>query len=218
MDRVALSGEVAPRVIMLDNLERFRHSGPLTAEGRPEPKQMGRGRSFVNGFRPHRFRVEWLARRPHLRIVWPKPTHGLPASVALKPRQAAAEPHRIGVHRLVACMPTHRRASALADGRDPTGSIARASCSPSSRCRPVHRHVFTYQPTVDARLGSICTNCCKLCPHTTSLARSDHSRQGRFDRRHRQAHARAARGRGPQSFLESGALDSLVSGTALSNS
>ncbi|MDR5881081.1 DNA cytosine methyltransferase [Caballeronia sp. LZ032] len=110
------AAKVKPRVIMLENVEEFQHWGPLTPEGRPDSKQRGRTfRSFVNALQRHGYRVEWrelracdygaptirkrlflVARRDHLPIVWPAPTHGAPASAGVKsgklqPWRTAAE-------------------------------------------------------------------------------------------------------------------------------
>jgi len=110
------AAKVKPRVIMLENVEEFQHWGPLTPEGRPDPKQKGRTfRSFVNALQRHGYRVEWrelracdygaptirkrlflVARRDHLPIVWPAATHGAPSSVGVKsgklqPWRTAAE-------------------------------------------------------------------------------------------------------------------------------
>jgi len=110
------AAKVKPRVIMLENVEEFQHWGPLTSEGRPDPKHKGRTfRSFVNALQRHGYRVEYrelracdygaptirkrlflVARRDHLPIVWPKQTHGAPSSVGVKsgklqPWRTAAE-------------------------------------------------------------------------------------------------------------------------------
>lgn len=110
------AAKVKPRVIMPENVEEFQHWGPLTAEGRPDPKHKGRTfRSFLNALERHGYRVEYrelracdygaptirkrlflIARRDHLPIVWPKPTHGAPSSVGvqsgkLMPWRTAAE-------------------------------------------------------------------------------------------------------------------------------
>ncbi|ACC71096.1 DNA cytosine methyltransferase [Paraburkholderia phymatum] len=107
---------VKPRVIMLENVEEFQTWGPLAADGRPDPKQKGRTfRSFVNALRAQGYVVDWrelracdfgaptirkrlflVARRDHLPIVWPTPTHGDPKSAAvragkLQPWRTAAE-------------------------------------------------------------------------------------------------------------------------------
>lgn len=91
---------VAPRVIMLENVEEFVTWGPINDDGRPCPKNKGRTfRSFVNALRRHGYDVEWkelracdygtptirkrlflIARRDGAPIVWPEPTHGNPTS------------------------------------------------------------------------------------------------------------------------------------------
>lgn len=99
---------VRPRVIMLENVEEFQTWGPLLidAEGnaRPDPAKKGRTfNSFINALRRQGYKVEWrelracdygtptirkrlflIARRDGAPIVWPKPTHGDPASAAVK--------------------------------------------------------------------------------------------------------------------------------------
>lgn len=105
-----------PRALMLENVEEFQQWGPLTNDGRPDPKQKGRTfRSFVNALRRHGYVVEWrelracdfgaptirkrlflVARRDHLPIVWPTPTHGAPTSEGVRagrlaPWRTAAE-------------------------------------------------------------------------------------------------------------------------------
>ena len=88
-----------PDVIVVENVEEFQGWGPLTAEGRPDPKQTGRTfNSWVNALRVHGYAVEWrelracdygsptirrrlfvIARRDGLPIVWPEPTHAAPS-------------------------------------------------------------------------------------------------------------------------------------------
>lgn len=105
-----------PRVIMLENVEEFQTWGPLDADGKPDAKNKGRTfRSFVNALRAQGYVVEWnelracdfgaptirkrlflVARRDHLPIVWPTPTHGDPKSAAVRagrllPWRTAAE-------------------------------------------------------------------------------------------------------------------------------
>jgi DNA (cytosine-5)-methyltransferase 1 len=107
---------VKPRVIMLENVEEFQTWGPLDAEGKPDAKQRGRTfRSFVNALKRQGYNVEWkelracdfgaptirkrlflVARRDHLPIVWPTPTHGDPKGAGaragkLMPWRTAAE-------------------------------------------------------------------------------------------------------------------------------
>lgn len=109
-----------PRVIMLENVEEFVTWGPLVedADGkmRPCPKRKGREfNAFRNALRRQGYEVEHkelracdygaptirkrlflIARRDGLPIAWPAPTHGNPASEAvksgkLKPWRSAAE-------------------------------------------------------------------------------------------------------------------------------
>ncbi|MDE1007690.1 MAG: DNA cytosine methyltransferase [Paraburkholderia fungorum] len=105
-----------PRVIMLENVEEFQTWGPLDADGKPDAKNKGRTfRSFINALRAQGYVVEWkelracdfgaptirkrlflVARRDHLPIVWPTPTHGDPKSAAVRagkllPWRTAAE-------------------------------------------------------------------------------------------------------------------------------
>ncbi|RKR46264.1 DNA cytosine methyltransferase [Paraburkholderia sp. BL17N1] len=105
-----------PRVIMLENVEEFQTWGPLAADGKPDLKQRGRTfRSFINALRAQGYTVDWkelracdfgaptirkrlflVARRDHLPIVWPTPTHGDPKSAAVRtgkllPWRTAAE-------------------------------------------------------------------------------------------------------------------------------
>ena len=95
---------VKPRAIMLENVEEFQTWGPLGADGRPCPKRRGRTfQSFVNALRAQGYTVEWrelracdfgaptirkrlflVARRDHLPIIWPTPTHGDPKSAAVR--------------------------------------------------------------------------------------------------------------------------------------
>lgn len=99
---------VRPRVIMLENVEEFQTWGPLLidSEGnaRPDPTKKGRTfNSFINALRHQGYKVEWrelracdygtptirkrlflIARRDGAPIVWPKPTHGNPASAEVK--------------------------------------------------------------------------------------------------------------------------------------
>lgn len=106
------AAKVKPRVIMLENVEEFQTWGPLTADGRPCPKNRGRTfRSFVNALRAQGYTVDWrelracdygaptirkrlflVARRDHLPIAWPTPTHGDPKSAAV--RAGKLEPWR----------------------------------------------------------------------------------------------------------------------------
>lgn len=100
-----------PRVLMLENVEEFTTWGPVVCgtDGacRPCPKRKGREfRAFVNALRRHGYEVEWrelracdygaptirkrlflVARCDRQPIRWPEPTHGDPASDAVKHRQ-----------------------------------------------------------------------------------------------------------------------------------
>ncbi len=113
---VRWAATVRPRVIILENVEEFTTWGPITPDGYPDKRQKGRTfRSFVNALRRQGYAVEWRELRacdygaPTIRkrlfmvarcdgapIVWPEPTHGDPASEAvragkLKPWRTAAE-------------------------------------------------------------------------------------------------------------------------------
>lgn len=110
------AAKTRPRVIMLENVEEFKTWGRVTEDGKPCPKHKGETfRSFVNALRHQGYVVQWrelracdygaptirkrffmVARRDGLPVVWPKPTHGDPKSVAvkngkLKPWRSAAE-------------------------------------------------------------------------------------------------------------------------------
>lgn len=98
------AAKVKPRVIMLENVEEFQTWGPLAADGKPCPKNRGRTfRSFVNALKRQGYTVEHrelracdygaptirkrlflVARRDHLPIAWPTPTHGDPKSAAVR--------------------------------------------------------------------------------------------------------------------------------------
>ena len=107
---------VKPDVIMLENVVEFQEWGPLTIEGKPDPKQKARTfNSFVNALKRQGYKVEYreliacdygaptsrkrfflIARRDGKPIVWPKPTHGDPDRIEarcgmLKPWRTAAE-------------------------------------------------------------------------------------------------------------------------------
>ncbi|KAA0014757.1 DNA cytosine methyltransferase [Billgrantia pellis] len=108
------------RAGVLENVEEFLDWGPLVkgADGkcRPDPARKGQTfRGFVRALNRHGYQVDWrilracdygaptirkrlflIARRDGLPIVWPKPTHGDPESLAvkrglLKPWRQAAE-------------------------------------------------------------------------------------------------------------------------------
>lgn len=109
-----------PRVIMLENVEEFKTWGPLqiAADGtaRPDPTRKGKTfESFVRQLQGQGYTVDWrelracdygtptirkrfflVARRDGIAIEWPVPTHGAPASPAVKagkllPWRTAAE-------------------------------------------------------------------------------------------------------------------------------
>lgn len=113
---VRWAATVKPRVIMLENVEEFKTWGPLLKDGMPDPKQKGRTfRCFENALKRLGYKVEHrelracdygaptirkrlflVARRDGRPIVWPEPTHGDPASEAVKsgrllPWRTAAE-------------------------------------------------------------------------------------------------------------------------------
>jgi DNA (cytosine-5)-methyltransferase 1 len=93
---VRWAATVAPRIIILENVEEFVTWGPLTAEGRPCPRRKGREfGAFVNALKRLGYAVEWrelracdygaptsrkrlflIARRDGAPIIWPTPTHG----------------------------------------------------------------------------------------------------------------------------------------------
>ncbi|RBO52640.1 DNA methyltransferase [Rhodovulum sp. BSW8] len=95
---------VRPEVIALENVEEFRDWGPLTEANRPCPERRGQTfRHWVGELRRLGYRVEWrelracdygaptirkrlflIARRDGRPIVWPAPTHGDPASPAVR--------------------------------------------------------------------------------------------------------------------------------------
>lgn len=107
---------VAPRVIILENVEEFQTWGPLGDDGRPCPARKGEiFRRWVGQLERLGYAVEWrelracdygaptirkrlflIARRDGEPIVWPAPTHGAPDSEgvrsgALQPWRTAAE-------------------------------------------------------------------------------------------------------------------------------
>lgn len=111
---------VRPRIVMLENVEEFQDWGPLAPAGDgnffPCPKRKGRTfKNFVKMLNSYGYQVDWrelracdygtptirkrlflVARCDGMSIVWPKPTHGDPASPEvksgkLKPWRTAAE-------------------------------------------------------------------------------------------------------------------------------
>ncbi|MFQ6550471.1 DNA cytosine methyltransferase [Aestuariibius sp. 2305UL40-4] len=108
--------KVKPDVIIMENVEEFRTWGPLCNEGQPIKELAGiTFEQWMKRLRRAGYRVQWremrgcdygaptirkrffmIARRDGQRIVWPKPTHGDPASAAVKrgrllPWRTAAE-------------------------------------------------------------------------------------------------------------------------------
>jgi site-specific DNA-cytosine methylase len=87
---------VAPRIIVLENVEEFQTWGPVRADGRPCPERKGKTfRAFVRKLERLGYAVEWrelracdygaptirkrlfiIARRDGQPIKWPIPTHG----------------------------------------------------------------------------------------------------------------------------------------------
>lgn len=113
---IRYAATVKPKVITLENVEEFVTWGPIASDGRPCPKNKGRTfGAFTNALRRQGYAVDWrelracdygaptirkrlflIARRDGQPIVWPEPTHGNPASEAvkskrLKPWRTAAE-------------------------------------------------------------------------------------------------------------------------------
>ena len=103
-------------MILLENVEEFRHWGPIDAAGIPCPERKGATfDAWVGELKRLGYRVQWrelracdygaptirrrlflVARRDGLPIVWPAPTHGAPTSAGvlagtLKPWRTAAE-------------------------------------------------------------------------------------------------------------------------------
>lgn len=98
--RTLIRPERAPQVIMLENVEEFRHWGPLDDEGKPIKERKGEEfklwiarirrlgykvehrelRACDYGAPTTRKRLFLIARRDAKPIVWPEPTHGAPDS------------------------------------------------------------------------------------------------------------------------------------------
>lgn len=96
--------QVAPRIIILENVEEFQTWGPLGEDGRPCPVRKGATfKTWVGELKRLGYKVEWrelracdygaptirkrlflVARRDGERIAWPEPTHGNPKSEAVK--------------------------------------------------------------------------------------------------------------------------------------
>lgn len=112
--------KVKPRAIVLENVSEFMEWGPLIKgpDGKTRPCPVRKGqtfRAFVQRLKRHGYDVDWrvlkacdygtptirerfflVARRDGRPIIWPKPTHGEPGSLAvlrgkLKPWVSAAE-------------------------------------------------------------------------------------------------------------------------------
>lgn len=107
---------VRPRVICLENVEEFRHWGPLLDDGTPCPERRGKSfrhwvaqmvsagyvvewrelRAYHYGAPTTRRRLYLVARRDGRPIVWPEPTHDDPESPLVRngkraPWRTAAE-------------------------------------------------------------------------------------------------------------------------------
>jgi DNA (cytosine-5)-methyltransferase 1 len=108
--------QVAPRVIMMENVEEFKTWGPLGDDNRPCKLRKGEEfNRFIGELNKLGYKVEWrelracdygaptirkrlflIARRDGLPIIWPVPTHGDPKADAVKsgkllPWRTAAE-------------------------------------------------------------------------------------------------------------------------------
>lgn len=108
--------KVQPDVILLENVEEFRTWGPLDIHGQPIKEFAGlEFERWMRRLKRAGYRVQWrelracdygaptirkrffmVARRDGRRITWPKPTHGDPASAAVRkgkllPWRTAAE-------------------------------------------------------------------------------------------------------------------------------
>ncbi|KJD59249.1 DNA methyltransferase [Bacillus amyloliquefaciens] len=95
---------VRPRVIMLENVEEFKDWGPLSSDGKPIKERKGQTfSSFVKALQSLGYEVQFkelaacdygaptirkrffmIARSDGRPIVWPKPTHGDPQSLAVQ--------------------------------------------------------------------------------------------------------------------------------------
>lgn len=108
--------KVAPKIIMLENVEEFQDWCPLTPDNRPDLTRRGEiFREWVRRLKRLGYKVEWrqlracdygvptirkrlfvIARRDGKPIIWPEPTHGAPDSAEVKagtrlPWRTAAE-------------------------------------------------------------------------------------------------------------------------------
>lgn len=113
---VDFAEKIKPDVILLENVEEFRTWGPLDIHGQPIREFAGlEFERWMRRLKRAGYRVQWrelracdygaptirkrffmVARRDGRRIVWPKPTHGDPASAAVRkgkllPWRTAAE-------------------------------------------------------------------------------------------------------------------------------
>jgi DNA (cytosine-5)-methyltransferase 1 len=108
-DAVRWARTVAPRVIILENVEEFQDWGPISKTGMPIKKKKGiTFKRWVGCLKAAGYVVEWrelracdfgaptirkrlfvIARRDGRPIVWPKPTHG--KGKGLKPFRTAAD-------------------------------------------------------------------------------------------------------------------------------
>jgi DNA (cytosine-5)-methyltransferase 1 len=108
-DAVRWARIVAPRVIILENVEEFQDWGPLNKDGMPSKAKKGLTfKRWVGCLKAAGYVVEWrelracdfgaptirkrlfvIARRDGRPIVWPKPTHG--KEKGLKPFRTAAD-------------------------------------------------------------------------------------------------------------------------------
>jgi DNA (cytosine-5)-methyltransferase 1 len=113
---VRWAGAVAPRIIVLENVEEFKDWADLDPDGYPvEAKKGETFAKFVQALQQLGYEVQWrlmracdfgaptirkrlflIARRDGGRVTWPEPTHGDPKDLrvqagALKPYRTAAE-------------------------------------------------------------------------------------------------------------------------------
>lgn len=125
-----------PRVIMLENVEEFKTWGPLNKDGKPCKNNKGKTfNSFIRALEQQGYTVDFrelracdygapttrkrfflIARRDGLPIVWPKPTHGNPNSLAVK--KAKLKPWRIAAECIdwsIPCPSIFERSKPLAD-------------------------------------------------------------------------------------------------------
>lgn len=116
---------VAPRVIILENVEEFVTWGPLARDGQPCPERKGQTfDQWVAQLRACGYRVEWrelracdygaptirkrfflIARRDGLPIRWPAPTHAKPDSPEV--RKGKLQPWRTAADCIDWSLPCH---------------------------------------------------------------------------------------------------------------